>query len=216
MGLCALTLGTLLLGYANKARCTGPEFDEWGRSGPNYQERSYRDVCYSDVQNLWIGRDIDRHVFPYVQGGIDADGSLRGGVVEYPVLTGLLIWLAALPVHTDAGFLLASALLLAPFGLAVTWWLGRLSRWRALLWAVGPPLVFYAFHNWDLPVAACAVAAIYLVRGSGSAASLRRRSRRLQCSTSSLSIQASKARHTVRGPTNNRALCRSRISCVTG
>ncbi|RRO13834.1 DUF2029 domain-containing protein [Saccharopolyspora rhizosphaerae] len=161
--LCLLTAVTLALGYANKARCTGPEFNEWGRSGPDYQMRSYRDVCYSDVQNLWVGRDIDRHVFPYVHGGIDPDGSLWGGVVEYPVLTGVLMWLGALFVDTDAGFLLSSALLMAPFGLAVAWWLGRLSRWRALLWALGPPLVLYAFHNWDLPVVASAVAAVYVM-----------------------------------------------------
>ena len=56
--LCLLTALTMAAGYANKARCTGPEFDEWGRSEPSYQERSYRDGCYSDIQNLWLGRDM--------------------------------------------------------------------------------------------------------------------------------------------------------------
>jgi uncharacterized membrane protein len=163
IALSLLTALTLALGYANKARCTGPGFNEWGRSQPDYQQRSYSEVCYSDIQNLWIGRDIDRHVFPYVHGGIKPDGSLYGGVIEYPVLTGLLIWAGAFFVHTDAGFLAASALLLAPFGLAVTWWLGRLSGWRAMLWALGPPLVLYAFHNWDLPAVACATAAVFVV-----------------------------------------------------
>ncbi|GAB3286999.1 glycosyltransferase family 87 protein [Parasphingorhabdus pacifica] len=153
----------MAFGYANKARCTGPEFDEWGRSEPAYQERAYRDACYSDIQNLWLGRDIDRHVFPYVHGGIEEDGSLYGGVVEYPVLSGLLIWAGAIFVDTDAGYLAASALLMAPFGLAVAWWLGRLSGRRALLWALGPPLVLYAFHNWDLPVIACATAAVFVM-----------------------------------------------------
>src|SRR5690606_23464558 len=92
------------------------------------------------------------------------DGSLYGGVVEYPVLTGLLMWLGAMLVETDAGFLAASALLLAPFGLAVTWWLGRLRGWRAALWALSPPLVRCAFHSWDLPAVACAVAAGFAVR----------------------------------------------------
>jgi uncharacterized membrane protein len=94
-----------------------------------------------------------------------ADGSLIGGSVEYPVLTGVLIWAAALPVGTDAGFLLASALLMAPFGLLTGWLLGRLSGWRALLWAIGPPLVLYGFLNWDLPVVACTVGAVYAVHG---------------------------------------------------
>ena len=165
--LCGLTL---YLGYANKARCAGPEFDANGRSGPDFSVRYDRDVCYSDIQYLWLGRDIDRHVFPYLSGSITPDGALVGGTVEYPVLTGLLIWAGAINARTDAGFLLGSALLMAPFGLLTAWLLGRLSRWRALLWALGPPLVLYAFHNWDLPVVACAVGAVYVVhRGWGAA-----------------------------------------------
>jgi uncharacterized membrane protein len=160
-----LTGVTLLLGYANKARCAGPEFDEAGRSAPDYELRMERDVCYSDIQHLWLGRDIDQHVFPYLTGSITPDGRLVGGTVEYPVLTGLLIWGGAVYAHTDAGFLLGSALLMAPFGLVTGWLLGRLARWRALLWAVGPPLVLYAFHNWDLPVVACAAAAVFAVHG---------------------------------------------------
>jgi uncharacterized membrane protein len=165
--LCGLTL---LIGFANKDRCTGPSFDQWGRSQPDYEQRNKQEVCYSDIQHLWIGRDVDRHVFPYVHGAINAKGVLIGGSVEYPVLTGLLIWAGAIFTDTDAGFLMFSALLMAPFGLATAWLLGKLSRWRALLWAIGPPLVLYAFHNWDLPVVLCAVAAVYVVhRGWGKA-----------------------------------------------
>ena len=160
-----LTGLTLLLGYANKARCTGPEFDAAGRSTPDHTVRQYRDVCYSDIQKLWLGRDVDQHVFPYLHGSITPDGQLQGGTVEYPVLTGVLMWLGALGASTDAGFLLASALILAPFGLVTGWMLGRLARWRALLWALGPPLVLYAFHNWDLPAVACAVGAVFVMHG---------------------------------------------------
>ena len=127
--------------------------------------RANRDVCYSDIQKLWLGRDIDLHVFPYLTGSITPEGELRGGTVEYPVLSGLLMWVAAVPAHTDGEFLAWSALLMAPFGLVTGWLLGRLARWRALLWALGPPLVLYAFHNWDLPVVACAVGAVYAVHG---------------------------------------------------
>lgn len=164
-GLIALSLFTALtlaFGYANKARCTGPTFDDSGRSQPSYQARAYGQVCYSDIQDLWVGRDINKHAFPYVHGGI-RDDVLYGGAVEYPVLTGLFMWAGALFAHTDAGFLGASALLLAPFGFAVTWWLGRLSGWRALLWALAPPLVLYAFHNWDLLPVACTTAAVFVV-----------------------------------------------------
>ncbi len=166
--LVALCGVTLLLGFLNKDRCAGPEYGADGRSGPDYDQRSKQDVCYSDIQFLWLGRDIDRHVFPYVDGKLTKDGNPVGGVVEYPVLTGVIIWASALLANTDGQFLLFSALVLAPFGLFTAWLLGKLSRWRALLWAIGPPLVMYAFHNWELPVVACAVAAVYVMhRGWG-------------------------------------------------
>ena len=156
--LCGLTLA---LGYVNKARCTGPTYDAQGRTTPSYEVRRYRDVCYSDIQHLWLGRDINFHVFPYVNGGIDQYGELTGGSVEYPVLTGLIMWAGAWFAGNDGQYLLFSALLLAPFGLLTGFLLGKLARWRALLWALGPPLVLYAFHNWDLPAVACSVAAFY-------------------------------------------------------
>lgn len=160
--LCGLTL---LLGYANKARCTGPGFDADGRSSPGYDIRKDRDLCYSDIQHLWVTRDLDEHAVPYLSGGIDDQGQLFGGTVEYPVLTGLQIWLSGLPADTDADFLFWSALVMAPFGLLTAALLGQLAGWRALLWALGPPLVLYAFHNWDLPVVACTVAAVWVMHG---------------------------------------------------
>ncbi|GAB4589850.1 glycosyltransferase family 87 protein [Nocardia sp. IFM 10818] len=153
---------TLLLAYFNKARCAGPPFDGSGRS-TIFDIYKDANVCYSDIQLLWLGRDINEHVFPYVSGGITADGALTGGVVEYPVLSGLLMWLGAIGAHDDAAFLLHTALILAPFALLTAYMLTKLAGRAALLWAAGPPLVLYAFHNWELPVVFTAVAAIYVV-----------------------------------------------------
>ncbi|HEY2764259.1 MAG TPA: hypothetical protein VGJ13_09650 [Pseudonocardiaceae bacterium] len=156
---------TLLLGYENKARCTGPEFTADGRSSPGYDIRKDRDLCYSDIQHLWVTRGLGGHAVPYLSGGITDQGQMYGGTVEYPVLTGLQIWISGLPAHTDADFLLSSALVMAPFGLLTAALLGQLAGWRALLWALGPPLLLYAFHNWDLPVVACTVAAVWVMHG---------------------------------------------------
>ncbi|WP_028475849.1 glycosyltransferase family 87 protein [Nocardia sp. CNY236] len=157
--LCGLTLAGA---YVNKARCAGAPFGEDGRSAV-FDAVKDSDVCYSDIQFLWLGRDINEHVFPYVAGGITTDGALVGGAVEYPVLSGVLMWMGALGADNDAQFLRHSALLLAPFALMVAWMLARLCGTAALLWAAGPPLVLYAFHNWELPVVAMAVAAIYIM-----------------------------------------------------
>ncbi|WP_051023240.1 glycosyltransferase family 87 protein [Nocardia pneumoniae] len=157
--LCGLTLA---LAYANKARCAGDPFNGDGRSAV-FDVIKDSDVCYSDIQFLWLGRDINEHVFPYVSGGITDDGALVGGAVEYPVLSGVLMWLGAVGADNDAEFLRNSALLLAPFALLTAWMLARLAGGAALLWAAGPPLVLYAFHNWELPVVCMAVAAVYVV-----------------------------------------------------
>ena len=177
--LCALTLG---LGYANKARCIGPEFDSLGRSEPDYTVRVARDVCYSDIQQLWIGRDIDRHVFPYLSGGYNpATEQLYGGAVEYPVLTGMAIYLAAAPSSDDGQFLLWSAVLLAVAGLLTAALLAWLAGLRSWWFALAPPLVLYAFHNWDLfAVCATVVACWALLRGSRPSAAEPRRLVRTQ------------------------------------
>ncbi|TSE00451.1 DUF2029 domain-containing protein [Skermania sp. ID1734] len=164
---------TLFLGYLNKARCTGPPFEPNGRS-LIFDEIKDSQVCYSDIQFLWLGRDINNHVFPYVDGGITRDGALTGGSVEYPVLTGTLMWIGAIPAHNDAEFLLYSALLLAPFALLTAWMLGWMAGRAAFLWSIGPPLVMYAFHNWELPVVFTAVAAVFVMTRF-SALTLRKR-----------------------------------------
>lgn len=161
--LCGITLAVAFL---NKARCAGAPFRADGRSVAFDYVKDAR-VCYSDIQFLWLGRDIDQHIFPYVHGGITADGALTGGAVEYPVLSGLLMWLGALGADNDAMFLLQSALLLAPFALLTAWLLARMAGRAALLWAAGPPLVLYAFHNWELPVVATTVAAMAVLTLSG-------------------------------------------------
>ena len=168
--LCGLTL---LAAFFNKARCSGAPFDGDGRSVV-FDELKDRDVCYSDIQFLWLGRDIDNHVFPYIDGAITDGGALVGGAVEYPVLSGTLMWIGALGAHNDAEFLLHSALLLAPFALLIAWMLGRLAGRAAMLWSIGPPLILYAFHNWELPVVAASVAAVFVV-ASWNRVSLRQR-----------------------------------------
>ncbi|MEU5840988.1 glycosyltransferase 87 family protein [Rhodococcus sp. NPDC047139] len=156
---CAMTL---LFGYLNKARCAGPEFDAQGRT-LRFEDVKDANVCYSDIQQLWIGRGINLHLFPFVDGGITPSGALTGGTVEYPVLSGVLMWIGAIGAHTDAQFLLQSALLLAPFGLVTAWLLARMTGWAALVWSLTPPLVLYAFLNWDLPVVAVTVAAVWVM-----------------------------------------------------
>lgn len=145
------TLGGFLL----KAQCIGVD---------NYNAKRDKALCSNDIQVLFWNRHLDQHRFPYVHGelvrtnGVD---DLTGGTLEYPVLTGLFAWFTSLFTHHDGGFLQVSALLLAPFSFLTAFLLSRMVRWRALLYALAPPLIWYSFHNWDLLVVCATTAAFY-------------------------------------------------------
>ena len=143
---------TLLGGFLLKAQCTAPE---------GWDGRQYSRLCYNDVQPLYGIRAIAVDQFPYVDGRLE-DQDLSGGAIEYPVLTGLFMWLAGLLVDDSNAYLRVTAALLAPFGLLTAYLLAQMTGRRALMWAAAPALVLYAFHNWDLLAVAAAVAGIWL------------------------------------------------------
>ncbi|WP_347958045.1 GNAT family N-acetyltransferase [Gordonia aichiensis] len=152
------TVASAAASYAVKVRCTTPSPGakrEW-----LYGSRLDVVPCYSDLMTMWHGRGLADHVFPYVHGGITPSGQLFGGVVEYPVLSGLIMWLSGLGADTDREFLWHSLLILLPFAFVTTILLALMTRWWVLLWAATPPLMLYALHNWELPVVCAAVAGI--------------------------------------------------------
>ena len=147
------TLAGLLLAFLLKRPCT-----EHGWDG--YQ---YTHLCYNDIQPLFHVRGIDRAVVPY--SSQNAGAELQ---VEYPVLTGLFMDLSGRVLraaarlgwaeNSDPDYFVLSAILLAPFAFIATIKLRRAVRFdRLLLWALGPPLILYSFHNWDLLAVAGAV-----------------------------------------------------------
>jgi uncharacterized membrane protein len=148
----------LAIGYSIKAQCA---LHPWAES---FQ---YRHLCYNDIQPLFGVRGISKGLMPY-----------RDVILEYPVLTGLfmdlcgrvlrgLVSLGLLDEATDGAYLGVSSLLLSPFALAVTLLLRpRVTRQRLMIWAVGTPIVLYAFHNWDLLAVAAAVWGLMAFEGS--------------------------------------------------
>ncbi len=155
VGVCAIVLA---LGAAGKA-CRG-----FWHGRPSF-------LCHSDIRALYHLRGMDRDLFPYLHGelivskepGLPVRYGLRpiGGANEYPVLTGLLMWLPSLASDSPDSYLLATVVMLAPFGLATAWLLGRMTGRRALWWSASPILLLYAFHNWDLAVVATSVAGFW-------------------------------------------------------
>lgn len=144
------TLGLSLgAGAALKGDCVG---------GSRYWRS---ELCYADIKPLYQGRGIGRHVFPYVHATL-VGGHGGHGFNEYPVLTGLFMWLTGWLSWSASSYLGVTMLLLAPCaaGSAVLLW--RMVAIRAALWSASPVLVLYAFHNWDLLVVSASVAGIYL------------------------------------------------------
>lgn len=132
----ALTLG---LGYLVKAPCAS---GDW-RDG-----RQYRRLCYSDIVPLYATEQLDRGKVPY----LDARN-------EYPVLTGVTMWVASLPADDFASFFNANVVILAGAAFATAWALWRLVERRALYFALAPTLLIYGFVNWDLVAVALATLA---------------------------------------------------------
>ena len=151
----AVCAAFLLGGWFLKAQCLDP----WSDS------HQYESLCYNDIQALYQVRGIQDRTFPYVHGSFDsANSELVDGAIEYPVLTGLFMYAAGAGVTDANGYLGATALLLAPFGLLIAYLLGRLEGLRALMWAASPALILYSFHNWDLLVVAAVVVGFYVYR----------------------------------------------------
>jgi uncharacterized membrane protein len=143
---------TCALGLLFKTQCGGG----WSHSV------QYTTGCYSDAVPFWGGRGVAAGAVPYLQARM-----------EYPVLTGALIWVEGgitrllFGAQGNAmGFLFVVTLvnaLLAALVLRLLWLAGMDAR-RLWGWALAPPLVLYVGHNWDMLAVAFAVQAVLLAR----------------------------------------------------
>jgi hypothetical protein len=94
--------------------------------------------AYSDVLLLYRVHHLVNHAAPYVHTPI-----------EYPVLTGLFMWVAAWFPGVQ-GYFLASSVGLLFCGIGIVWLLHRVRPWAAWAFALNPMLLVYSLLNWDL------------------------------------------------------------------
>jgi uncharacterized membrane protein len=134
-----------LLGVAQKLPCSA------GGAWNNFTGQ-FRDACYTDIYPLYYAEGLSAGQVPYA-----------GHPVEYPVLTGAMMQLAAWAVHsvTDAfargrDFYYVTVALLAVCLVAGVLATGcaagrdEAGRKAALMVALSPALILTAFINWDL------------------------------------------------------------------
>lgn len=144
-------------------------FGDYGANGVSgrAQINQIRRACYTDVQALWPTRGFYTHRMPYVHVPAGSTNIAAGGL-EYPVLTGLAVFVAEQFASTDRTFFLATAALLIPLLLVSTAFLVSLAGRRAVLFALGPPVLLFAVYNWDALALVLGVGGIWAWHGRGS------------------------------------------------
>ncbi|KQT31804.1 hypothetical protein ASG29_07800 [Sphingomonas sp. Leaf412] len=143
---------TCFLGWGFKAHC--------GASWTGAEQ--YVTGCYSDAVPFWGLRGVAAGQVPYFEARM-----------EYPVLTGALIWIEGLVARITGGaradaadFLNAVVLGNAVLAFVVLEMMRNagVGVRRQYAWALAPPLVLYVGHNWDLLAVTFAVAAVLAAR----------------------------------------------------
>lgn len=124
----------------------------------------YMHLCYTDIPALFAERGFAEGVIPYVQTGSN------GAYLEYPVLTGMFMYLAAGLTQLVSGFYpdgfraffdVNVALLFIPFVVTVvaTALTFKGNPWRTAMIVFAPTMILGATINWDLiPVALVSLA----------------------------------------------------------
>jgi len=141
VALAAASAFGMVLAFADKYPC---------RSGAwNSYLGQFQDACYTDIYPLYYGEKLSDGQVPYT-----------GHPVEYPVLTGWAMQVAAWLVHNvDATirgreFFDVTVCMLAVCAiagvLATAHAAGPERRWTILMVALSPALILGAFINWDL------------------------------------------------------------------
>lgn len=129
----------------------------------------YEHMCYSDIPPLFSIRDFTAGDFPYLHPGTN------GEYLEYPVLTGVFMWIASLITKLITGidprigaaqtFFAVNVIMLLPFFIATVLAVAATVRkrpWDAAMVALAPGIILCAFINWDLIAIAFAALAVML------------------------------------------------------
>ena len=141
----SIVVGLLVyaVGWLSKGYCLA---NGWGAP------QRYMYLCYSDIPILYSARGLADGAFPYL-----LDPGPGQQVLEYPVLTGVFMYVAAWvtrllggggPTFFGVNVVGMSALLawtIASTGLTV-----RRRPWDALMVALAPVVALAGFVNWDL------------------------------------------------------------------
>lgn len=130
---------TWIIGYIMRLPCRVADFGNADR---------YVRMCYTDIPYLFTGRGLNQGILPYLQTAPNSQS------IEYPVLTGWFMWLAAKigSANGSAFYDANAALLLICFVVTVVATVLTLKNapWVAVVVAASPIVVMTGLINWDL------------------------------------------------------------------
>lgn len=143
----ALALFAALLSFVKFDHCYN---SHWSGVGVDVHE------CYSDLPALFDARGLVDHHWPY---------SSATNSVEYPPLTGLVMWGTALITpagyNSDKYYFLINIFLLAALFIGTAILLSKINPSKWYLLPVLPAVIASLYINWDMWAVISAVAAIY-------------------------------------------------------
>ncbi len=141
--LVALAILASLLSVAKFSHC-----ENTGWATPD----QYIHACYSDLPSLFEARGLSTNQWPYAS----ADNS-----VEYPVLTGVVMYLTSFAANSPASYFNINIFFLILLFIATVLIVRRIRPEFAYLVPVAPAMIASLFINWDLWAIATMLLAIY-------------------------------------------------------
>ena len=139
----ALAVLASLISFAKFSHCEG---SNWATPD------QYIHACYSDLPSLFGERGMVNHDWPY---------SSDTQAVEYPVITGLVMYATSFMGHSAITYFNVNAFLLALLFLATVLIVRKIKPQLAYLVAVAPAMIASLYINWDLWAIATMMLAIY-------------------------------------------------------
>ena len=141
----ALALAVLasLISFAKFSHC---ESTTWATPD------QYIHACYSDLPSLFSARGLDKDIWPY-------ESDLNS--VEYPVLTGMVMFLTAKFVDSPIAYFNLNVIFLALLFIGLVLLIRKMKPEFSYLLPVAPAMIASLFINWDLWAIITMVLAIY-------------------------------------------------------
>ena len=141
--LLALALLAALLSFTKFSHCEGIN---WATPG------QYIHACYSDLPSLFGERGMADNTWPYASDT---------NAVEYPVLTGLVMYATSFVAHSPISYFNFNAFLLALLFIGLVFIVYRIKPEFTYLLPLAPAMIASLYINWDLWAIATMMLAIY-------------------------------------------------------